>query len=111
MFRFCEPLALFQQRGGKVIVRPAIRALAEGGFHRRIVFAPMVELPQLAVAAGSRILSRCSTRCSHTFWPTFSASASPSRCLRQIDQISGMYRSTSASQACLSPLRRESPAR
>jgi hypothetical protein len=40
---------------------------------------------------------------SQTFWAASSASAASSRCLRQIDQISGAYRSTSASQACRSP--------
>ena len=39
-------------------------------------------------------------------WLTARASASPSRCLRQIDQISGEYRSTRASTARLSPFPR-----
>ena len=37
------------------------------------------------------------------FWATSSASASPSRYRRQMDQISGAYRSTSACHACVSP--------
>ena len=56
-------------------------------------------------AAGSRTLSSWSTRCSQTLWPTSSASALRSSYLRQIDQISGAYRPTSASHACLSPFR------
>ena len=46
----------------------------------------------------------CRTSCSQTRWATSPASASPSRCPRQMDQISGAYRSTSASHACWSPL-------
>jgi hypothetical protein len=63
----------------------------------------VVVASQPGSAAGSRRLSSWSTRCSHTTWPTSSASAPPSRCLRQIDQISGAYRSTICSQASLSP--------
>jgi hypothetical protein len=53
-------------------------------------------------AAGSRILSSWSTGCSQTLWPTSSAPSRRRRCLRQMDQISGAYRSTSVSRACLS---------
>src|SRR5277367_896206 len=45
----------------------------------------------------------CRTSCSQTRWATSPASASPSRCPRQMDQISEAYRSTSASHACWSP--------
>jgi len=54
-------------------------------------------------AAGSRILSRCSTSLSQTVWAASWASAASSRCRRQMDQTSGAYRSISASQACRSP--------
>ena len=56
-----------------------------------------------AEALASRVRSSWFTSCSQTIWPTSSASAPLSRCLRQMDQISVAYRSTSASQACLSP--------
>jgi len=39
--------------------------------------------------AGTRIVPSWLTSFSQTFWPTSSASASPSPCRRQIDQISG----------------------
>src|SRR5271163_3402152 len=45
----------------------------------------------------------CRVSCSQTRWATSPASASPSRCPRQMDQISEAYRSTSASHACWSP--------
>jgi hypothetical protein len=54
-------------------------------------------------AAGSRILSSWSTSRNQTLWLTSLASDAPSWCRRQMDQISGAYRSTSASHACLSP--------
>jgi hypothetical protein len=55
-------------------------------------------------AAGSRILSSWPARWSQTLWPTSSASARLSRYLPHTDQMSGAYRSTSASHACLSPV-------
>ena len=57
---------------------------------------------QAGSVAGSRIVSSWSASRHQTVRPTSPASASASRCRRQIDQTSGAYRSTSASQACWS---------
>jgi hypothetical protein len=75
-----------------------------GGTQDAAAFAPGGGGQPGGSAAGSRRLSRWSTSLSQTFWAVASsASAASSRCLRQMDQISGAYRSTSASQACRSP--------
>jgi hypothetical protein len=53
--------------------------------------------------SGPQILPRWPMSWSQTAWPRSSESASPSWYRRQIDQISGAYRSTRASHACMSP--------
>jgi hypothetical protein len=60
-------------------------------------------------AAGSWILSSWLTSCSQTLWPTSSASALLSRCLRQMDQISGAYRSKGCPRPTCRHLPRGSP--
>ena len=55
----------------------------------------MTRRPRTAVYAGVPSQApQLRTRCSHTACATSAASALPSPCLRQIDQISGAYRST-----------------
>jgi hypothetical protein len=52
---------------------------------------------------GSRSVPSWPASCRHTAWLTVRASAWSMRCPRQIDQTSGMYRSTSASHAKVLP--------
>jgi hypothetical protein len=63
----------------------------------------VVVASQPGSAAGSRSDASWPTNRIQTLWPTSSASARPSRYLRQMDHISGAYRSTSSSHACFSP--------
>ncbi len=95
--------------------RPARPGEIRRPAHARPSAVPAPRAGRAGTPAGSRwpaspgawldrgpCLLRSCTSCSQTLWPTSSASALPSRCPRQIDQISGAYRSTSASRACSS---------
>src|SRR5260370_20316147 len=63
----------------------------------------VVVASQPGSVAGSRTLSSWLASCSQTRCPTALVSALLSAWTRQMDQMSGAYRSTRASQACLSP--------
>jgi hypothetical protein len=80
---------------------PAVwRQVGEGLAQRGVALAS-----QPGSAAGSLILSSWSTCRNQTFWPMSSASGLPGRYRRQMDRMSGAYRSTGRSPGCWSPVR------